>query len=156
MHARAIRAVARKAAKSTVLEPVPSLGEATVSALVDAAHTVRPSAYAPYSRFKVGAAVLGASGKIYTGCNVENSSYGLSMCAERNAVGAAVAAGETRIVAAAISSQSDPPSPPCGMCRQVMAEMGYDSLIVLVNQEGAEERVRLKDLYPRAFSKDFL
>ena len=157
MHAKAIRHIAKKpSVKAPALAPVPTLDEATADKLVAAARAVREKAHAPYSQFKVGAAVLGAKGGIYTGCNVENSSYGLSVCAERNAVAAAVAGGEKRIEAVVVMTQSAEPSPPCGTCRQVLSEFGPDVLIVLVNQEGHEERMRLSDIFPRPFSRDYL
>ncbi|HEY3448847.1 MAG TPA: cytidine deaminase [Myxococcales bacterium] len=125
------------------------------AAMLRAAQTVRKTAYAPYSKFKVGAAVLGGSGKIHVGCNVENSSYGLTVCAERNAIGAAVAAGETHILACAIAAGGKP-CPPCGMCRQVLAEFGDPSIPVAM--VGGKERTihALADLLPHAFDKSFL
>ncbi len=125
------------------------------AALLKAAQAVRKNAYAPYSKFNVGAAVLGGSGRTYTGCNVENSSFGLSLCAERNAVGSAVAAGEKRILACAIAA-GDKPCPPCGMCRQVLAEFGDLSMPVAL--VGGKQRTihALSDLLPYAFDKSFL
>lgn len=155
MHAKAIRNVVRKAPKTPRLEPVPSIDEATIEKLIAAARAVREKAHAPYSQFKVGAAVLGADGGVFAGCNVENSSYGLSVCAERNAVAAAVAGGEKSVVAVVVATQSAEPSPPCGTCRQVLSEFG-DPLIVLVNNEGHEERLHLNEIFPRPFSRDYL
>ncbi|MGC4117322.1 MAG: cytidine deaminase [Myxococcales bacterium] len=125
------------------------------AALLKAAQAVRKKAYAPYSKFKVGAAVLGGSGEIYVGCNVENVSYGLTVCAERNAIGAAVAAGETHILACAIAS-GDKPCPPCGVCRQVLAEFG--DLSIPVALVGGKERIvhTLGEFLPHAFDKSFL
>lgn len=122
--------------------------------LVDAARAVRDHAYAPYSRYRVGAAVRGGSGRIYAGANVENASFGLALCAERSAVAAAVAAGETSIVAAAVVTSTSPPAAPCGMCRQVLAEFAGDELpIVLVNDAGQEQPTTLGALLPHAFRR---
>jgi len=121
-----------------------------------AARRARARAHAPYSRFKVGAAVL-AGGAIHAGCNVENASYGLTTCAERNAVAAAVLAGARRIDAVVVSSGTSPPTPPCGACLQVLAEFGAASLpVVLVGARRIRQRVTLGELLPRAFSKRFL
>lgn len=121
--------------------------------LVDAARRVAANAYAPYSGFRVGAAALGGSGRVFTGCNVENGSYPVTLCAERNAVGSAVADGESRIVAVAVASGS-PTEPddlaPCGMCRQFLAEFGGD--VVVVSREAGEWRARpVSELLPGAF-----
>jgi cytidine deaminase len=125
------------------------------SALIRAAREVRSRAYAPYSEFRVGAAVLGASGRIFSGCNVENSSYGLTLCAERNAVGQAVANGERRILAAVIAGGSQP-CPPCGMCRQVFAEFAGADLPIAVMAGRSRVLHQLGDLLPHAFDKKCL
>jgi cytidine deaminase len=104
----------------------------TPEALVAAARAVRQSAHAPYSKFRVGAAVADQAGRIHVGCNVENASYGLTTCAERNAVAAAVAAGARRIVAVAVVSGSRPPASPCGACRQVLAEFAAPGAPVFI------------------------
>jgi cytidine deaminase len=123
------------------------------TALVAAARAVRKHAHAPYSKFRVGAAVLDERGRLHVGCNVENASYGLTVCAERNAVAAAVAAGARRISAVAVASGSRPPAPPCGACRQVIAELGTaDTELLLVGPTGAGDRTTLGALLPRAFS----
>ena len=125
--------------------------------LFEAATSARERAYAPYSHFQVGAAALFEGGEIFSGCNVENSSYGLTVCAERGAIGAAIAAGKRRLAAMAIVGGSAEPCPPCGMCRQVMAEFGAKELPVrLRNSAGAEARYTLGELLPNAFTKDFL
>ncbi|MHB1344608.1 MAG: cytidine deaminase [Thermoleophilia bacterium] len=119
--------------------------------LVEAARAVSAAAYVPYSGFRVGAAALGANGRIYTGCNVENSSYPVTLCAERNAVGSAVAAGETRVAAVAVASPDDLDDlTPCGMCRQFMAEFGDDVLVVF--RQGGVWRVQpVNELLPGTF-----
>jgi cytidine deaminase len=122
--------------------------------LIEAARAVRGHAHAPYSRYQVGAAVRGASGTIYAGANVENASYGLALCAERSAVAAAVAAGETRLAAAAVMTATSPPAAPCGMCRQVLAEFAGDELpIALVNDGGERSDTTLGALLPHAFRR---
>ena len=123
-------------------------------ALVTAARAVRRRAHAPYSRFQVGAAVLDERGRIHGGCNVENASYGLTVCAERNAIAAAVAAGARRIRAVAVVSGARPPASPCGACRQVLAELGAaDTRVFLAGPTGAAARddLTLGALLPSAF-----
>ncbi len=122
--------------------------------LIEAARAVRAHAYAPYSRYQVGAAVEGDSGRIYAGANVENASYGLALCAERSAVAAAIAAGEKRIRAVAVVTATSPPAAPCGMCRQVLAEFAADDLpVALVNDAGEREDTTLGQLLPHAFRR---
>jgi cytidine deaminase len=116
--------------------------------------TRQQRAYAPYSRFNVGAAVL-ADGKIVTGCNVENASYGLAICAERTAVFAAVLAGAHRLQAVAVCSDASPPSSPCGACRQVLLEFAPDPAAVTVtaiNSLGERRSWTLAELIPDGFS----
>ncbi len=119
---------------------------------------VRIRAYAPYSGFRVGAAVLTANGSIAGGCNVENSSFGLSTCAERNAICAGIsAAGFGRIVAVAIVTAARRPCPPCGMCRQMMAEFGGANLLVRSRTlRGTQASYQLGQLLPNAFGAQFL
>lgn len=125
--------------------------------LFESARKVRERAHAPYSRFPVGAAVLFEGGSVVTGCNVENSSYGLSVCAERSALAAAVAQGLGKPVAVAIVVDTPSPCPPCGMCRQVMTEFAPPSLPVRSrNLKGDEARYTLGELLPHAFTSDFL
>jgi len=120
--------------------------------LIEAARAVRANAHAPYSRYHVGAAVRGASGKIYVGANVENASYGLALCAERSAVAAAVAAGEKKITGVAVVTATSPPAAPCGMCRQTLAEFAGDELpIALTNDAGERTDKTLGALLPHAF-----
>ena len=142
--------------------PAASRGGARLPALASeptlaaAARAARRRAYAPYSRFRVGAAVR-ADGVIHVGCNVENASYGLTLCAERAAVAAAVAAGARRIEAIAVASGTAPPTPPCGMCLQTLVEFGGPDLpVLLVGAGGARVGARLGDLLPRAFGKRYL
>jgi cytidine deaminase len=126
---------------------------AMTARLVMAARRARRSAYAPFSQFRVGASVLDERGRIHIGCNVENASYGLTICAERNAVAAALVAGARRIVAVVVITQASPPASPCGACRQVLAEFaGDDTPIVLAGTSGKKaEQTTLGDLLPRAF-----
>ncbi|HWR06137.1 cytidine deaminase [Sporomusa sp.] len=124
--------------------------------LVNAAVKAREQAYAPYSRFKVGAAVLGKSGRIYTGCNIENASYGLSNCAERTAVFKAVSEGEVALTAIAVVADTPEPVSPCGACRQVLAEFNIEQ-IILVNMKGQRQTYTIEELLPFSFTKgDFL
>ena len=126
--------------------------EAGMKELIEAAHAVRKNAHAPYSRYHVGAAVHSASGKIYSGANVENASYGLALCAERSAVAAAISAGEKRIDAVAVVTSTSPPAAPCGVCRQVLAEFAGDELpIALTNDKGERQDTTLGALLPHAF-----
>lgn len=99
-------------------------------ALIESARAARDKAYAPYSGFQVGAAVLSDTGKIYVGCNVENASYGATLCAERVAIAQLVAAGERRVLTVAIFTSGTEPAMPCGICRQVIQELGPDAEIV--------------------------
>ncbi|MBL9079914.1 MAG: cytidine deaminase [Planctomycetes bacterium] len=119
--------------------------------LVAAAVAVRAHAYAPASHFHVGAAVLAADGRVFTGCNVENASYGLTICAERAAVCAAVAAGVRELRAVAVATGLDEPATPCGACRQVLAEFGPDMPIVLVGRGGQRRETTLPVLLPQPF-----
>ena len=121
--------------------------------LVDAASKARDRAYAPYSGFQVGAALRGESGRIYTGCNVENISYGLSSCAERNAIFGAVVEGERGFTAVAVVTGAQTPTPPCGACRQVLVEFasGGDMDVLMATLDGAERRMRLTELLPESF-----
>ncbi|HZS91680.1 MAG TPA: cytidine deaminase [Chloroflexota bacterium] len=121
--------------------------------LLQAAAEVREQAYAPYSGFKVGTALLGASGRIYKGCNVENVSYGLSSCAERNAIFGAIAEGERRFSAVAVVTGASTPTPPCGACRQVLIEFasGGDMDVVMATLAGQRKESRLAALLPESF-----
>ena len=116
--------------------------------LVDAAWSAREQAYAPYSKFAVGAALLAADGRIFVGCNVENLSFGLSNCAERVAVAVAVAAGAREFLAVVVVADTDVPVSPCGACRQVLSEFGVGR--VMVANRGERLEFGLEELLPRA------
>ena len=119
-------------------------------ALVECAKAARASAHAPYSNFAVGAALECSDGTVFTGCNVENLSFGLTMCAERVAVGNAVAAGRRDFRRIAIAADTDAPISPCGACRQVLAEFHPSLQILSANLKGQIEEFSLADLLPRA------
>jgi cytidine deaminase len=120
--------------------------------LLAAAVEARKNAYAPYSHFHVGAAVLGAGGRIFSGCNVENASFGLTCCAERNAIFALVAAGETEIREILVIGESDEFLPPCGACRQVIAEFAAPPTVVhMCNREGQSRDTTVAELVPFIF-----
>ena len=130
--------------------------DARVKALRRAAAAASERAYCPYSEFPVGAAVLAEDGSIYSGCNVENASYGLTVCAERNAVFQAVAAGHQRILAVAVYTPTASPTPPCGACRQVINEFGPDAEVFSFARSSAILHFRLAELLPGAFGPDDL
>ena len=119
--------------------------------LLNAAISARGRAYAPYSKFLVGAAVMAKSGKIYTGCNIENASFGLTVCAERNALFSAVGAGEREFTALCVVGDTEAPISPCGACRQVMAEFKVPR-IFLANLKGDVKEYTLEELLPYGFS----
>lgn len=119
--------------------------------LVAAAAGARARAHAPYSKFAVGAAVE-TPGGVFAGCNVENASLGLTICGERAAVFAAVAAGEREVKRVAVVTSSSPPAPPCGACLQVLLEFCRDCEVVLANDRGERRVLRLRDLAPHGFS----
>jgi cytidine deaminase len=127
---------------------VPRLTENRISMLAQKAWETWLFAYAPYSQFRVGAALLAADGRIFTGANVENPSYGLSMCAERVAVGAAAAAGVRSFIAIAVAGDSPGGFMPCGACRQVLAEFSPDLLVIRCRPDGSYEQRRMRDLMP--------
>lgn len=109
-------------------------------------------AYAPYSRFKVGAALLTEDGTIVPGCNVENASYPAGTCAERVAIGNAVVSGRRRFKAVVVATEAAEPTPPCGICRQALAEFGLDLVVVSTTAQGAEARWTLESLLPHPFT----
>ncbi|MFA5110697.1 MAG: cytidine deaminase [Desulfobaccales bacterium] len=127
------------------------LDESLRQQLLDAARRAREAAYAPYSDFKVGAALLTAAGEIFTGCNVENASFGATLCAERVAILTAVAAGHRRFTALAVVADTPKPVPPCGLCRQVLVEFSPDCQIIMANLAGQWRLATLKELLPLAF-----
>ena len=119
--------------------------------LVEAALAAREHAFAPFSGFKVGAAVEAESGRIHTGCNVENATLGLTVCAERVAVFKAVSEGVRQFRRVAIAAGTSPLTPPCGACRQILWEFCGDIEVILADLDGRTETLRLKDLFPRPF-----
>jgi cytidine deaminase len=114
------------------------------------------NSYSPYSRFRVGAALLTTDGKIYTGCNVENSSYGLTVCAERTALFKAVSEGENSFKAIAIASDEDTFTPPCGACRQVIFELAGNIDVVLTRKDGRYRTMKMLKLMPLPFDGESL
>lgn len=120
--------------------------------LIAEAKKAREKAYAPYSNFKVGAAVLTSNGKIFSGCNIENSSYGLSICAERTAIFNAVSSGYREFTKIAVVTDSDTPSSPCGACRQVIFEFGDDIEVIMSNLKGDMRIARIDELLKDGFT----
>ncbi|HXK03660.1 MAG TPA: cytidine deaminase [Verrucomicrobiae bacterium] len=125
-------------------------------ALRAAALDVRSRAFAPYSHFQVGAALEDADGRVHTGCNVENATYGLTVCAERVAVFKAISEGARKFRRIAIAADTDTLTPPCGACRQILWEFCGDVEIILVNPRGKTETYQLKELFPKPFDESFL
>ena len=124
--------------------------------LLQAALTVRENAYAPFSNFRVGAAVEDSDGRIHTGCNVENATYGLTLCAERVAIFKAISEGVRKFRRVAVAADSAKLTPPCGACRQILWEFCGDIEITLVNPQGQTAVWKLKDLFPEPFDAKFL
>jgi len=127
-----------------------------MDALVAAALEVRKNAHAPFSKFRVGAALEDEAGRVHTGCNVENATYGLTVCAERVAVFKAISEGARKFRRIAVAANTDVLTPPCGACRQILWEFCGDIDIVLANPRGKTETLHLKDLFPRPFDASFL
>lgn len=123
--------------------------------LIERARGAMANAYAPYSNFPVGAAIEAEDGRIFVGCNVENASYGLTICAERMAVGAAVVAGARRFRRVAVTTAVEPPASPCGACRQLLMEFGPDMEVLGVGPK-SERRWTLRQLLPDAFNRESL
>ncbi len=124
--------------------------------LVESARQVREKAYAPFSNFRVGAAVLTKDGKIYTGCNIESASYGLTVCAERVAIWKAVSEGESEFTNVAVVADTEELTPPCGVCRQIIWEFCGDVPVTFANLKSNDETVQMKELLTRAFDTKFL
>ena len=130
--------------------------EPSAAALIEEARKVRQRAAAPYSNFLVGSALETAKGSIFTGCNIENSSYGLTICAERVAVFRAVSEGYRQFTRIAVVTDTEVVTPPCGACRQVLWELCGDIEVVLANLGDRAETIQLADLLPRPFHASFL
>ncbi len=124
--------------------------------LIKAAIDARENAYAPYSNFRVGAAVEAENGDIYIGCNVESASYGLTVCAERVAIWKGISVGEKRFKQIAVVVDTEELTPPCGVCRQIIWEFCGDVPVILANLHGKSETVMMSELLPRAFDSKFL
>ena len=124
------------------------------SELYELADRARKHSYSPYSGYSVGAAVVTGSGSVYTGCNIENASYGATICAERNAIFKAVSEGERQIVKIAIAGSTDEAAWPCGICRQVMSEFASDDFYVIVKDNGQLLTCSLEKLLPNSFTSD--
>jgi cytidine deaminase len=127
-----------------------------MDSLFEAALAARKHAHAPFSGFQVGAALEEDSGRIHTGCNVENATYGLTICAERVAVFKAISEGARKFRRVAVAADTGTLTPPCGACRQILWEFCGDIEVLLVNLEGSSETLRLKDLFPRPFDASFI
>lgn len=134
----------------------PTSAQASVGQLVAAARAVREHAVADFSGFKVGAALETGDGTIVTGCNVENASYGLTICAERVAIFKALSEGHRRFTRLAVVADTDAPTPPCGACRQIIWEFCGDIAVVLANLEGVKATLQMKDLLPLPFDRRLL
>jgi cytidine deaminase len=124
--------------------------------LLEAALSARTNAHAPFSKFQVGAAIEDADGRIFTGCNVENATYGLTICAERVAVFKAISEGARKFTRIAVAADTDVLTPPCGACRQILWEFCGDAELTLVNLQGKTESFRLSELFPRPFDASFI
>lgn len=126
------------------------------SKLIEAAIEARAKAFAQFSQFKVGAALLTVGGKVFTGCNIENTSYGLTMCAERVAIFKAISEGEREFQKIVVAADTDDLTPPCGACRQIIWEFCGNVEIVLTNLQKKTETLQMSELFPRAFDSKFL
>ena len=133
-----------------------SVGSGARDELIRAAREARERAYVPYSGFRVGAAVMGRSGRVFTGCNVENASYGATICAERTAFVKAVSEGERQFDHVVVYSSVPQPVSPCGICRQFMSEFGLDTPVTMVGDSGASVTMTVRDLLPNAFQPEDL
>ena len=124
--------------------------------LIESALAARTKAHAPYSQFQVGAALESTDGRVFTGCNVENATYGLTVCAERVAVFKAISEGVRKFRRVAVAADTDNLTPPCGACRQILWEFCGDVPVTLVNLHGKTETYQLKELFPKAFDASYL
>ena len=132
------------------------MSEEDFQPLIDAALRARLQSVAPFSKFLVGAAVQTENGKVYTGCNIESASYGLTVCAERVAIWKALSEGERHFAALAVVADTEVLTPPCGTCRQIIWEFARGAKIVFANLNGQSETFEIADLLPRAFDARFL
>ena len=128
----------------------------TIEQLIEAARAARERAHAPFSKFRVGAAIEDDDGRTYSGCNVESASYGLTMCAERVAVFRAISEGASKLVRIAVIADTEEFTLPCGACRQILWEFLGDAELILANLSGAMERLRISQIFPRPFDRSFL
>jgi cytidine deaminase len=128
----------------------------SIDALIEAASQARERAHVPFSKFKVGAAVADENGQIFTGCNIENASFGLTMCAERVAVFKAVSEGAAKLMQIAVVADTDRLTPPCGACRQILWEFCGDAELVLGNLAGQRTTLSLGEIFPKPFDASFL
>ena len=132
------------------------MSEESLEQLIETAKSARLQSIAPFSNFLVGAAVKTDEGKVYTGCNIESASYGLTVCAERVAIWKALSEGERQFIELAIVADTESLTPPCGTCRQIIWEFAKNATIVLGNLRGETQIVSIRDLLPRAFDARFL
>jgi cytidine deaminase len=132
------------------------LSEEEGQSLIAAAQRARLQSVAPFSKFLVGAAVRTENGKVYTGCNIESASYGLTVCAERVAIWKALSEGERHFAELAVVADTESLTPPCGTCRQIIWEFAKSASIIFANLKGESERFQIRDLLPRAFDARFL
>src|SRR5215207_2990677 len=141
---------------SKIVETAKEVMRHSDNELIEAATEVRENAYAPFSEFRVGAALETDDGEVITRCNVESASYGLTVCAERVAIWKAISQGKRKIKHIAVVADTEELTPPCGVCRQIIWEFGGDIPVILANLNGKTEIVQMKDLLPRAFDTKFL
>jgi len=132
------------------------LSEEDSRSLIAAAQRARLQSVAPFSNFLVGAAVRTENGKVYTGCNIESASYGLTVCAERVAIWKALSEGERHFTELAVVADTESLTPPCGTCRQIIWEFAKSASIIFANLKGESETLQIRDLLPRAFDARFL
>src|SRR5215212_6476895 len=141
--------------RTDTVEPqdIPTLDDDVLAELLTRARAAAVHAYVPYSHFPVGAAALTSDGSIHAGCNIENASYGLTICAERAAVNSAISAGHREIVAVAVSAPKGPRTTPCGACRQVLNEFrpGTSDMVIVLDDHDSGDSIWLDDLLPQAF-----